>query len=61
MHSNIPQGYGCILAATIVDVANNTNMQVCLFNPHSYPVVVRQDSIVGQMGKPVDGVNTISR
>ena len=60
MHPNLPLGYGCVLAPMIADVANNTMVPVCLFNPQSYLVIVRQDSLVGEV-EPVDAVSTISR
>ena len=41
-----------------VDAANSTTVPVCIFNPHCYPVIVRQDSVVGQV-KPVDIVSTV--
>ena len=40
MHPNLPEGYGCILAPTIVDASSNTTVPVCILNPHSYPIVV---------------------
>ena len=49
MHPNLPEGYGCLLAPTVVDVANTTKIPVCIFNPHSNPIVIRQDSVVGQV------------
>ena len=49
MHPNLPEGYGCLLAPTVVDVANSTTIPVCIFNPHSNPIVIRQDSVVGQV------------
>ena len=49
MYPNLPKGYGCVLAPTIVDAANSTTVSVYLSNPHSYLVVVRQDSMVGQV------------
>ena len=59
MHPNLPEGYGCILAPMIVDASSNTTVTVCILNPHSYPIVVRQDSVVSQV-EPVDVVHTIS-
>ena len=41
IHPNLPEGYGCVLAPTIWDVASSTTLLVHLFNPPSYPVVVR--------------------
>ena len=49
MHPNLPEGYGCLLAPTVVDVANTTTIPVHIFNPHSNPIVIRQDSVVGQV------------
>ena len=60
MHPDLPEGYGCILAPMIVDVANSTAVSVYLFNPHSYLVVVRQDFMMGRL-ESVDMVSTISR
>ena len=40
IHSNLQEGYGCVLAPMIVDVAYSTTVPVCLFNPHSYLVVL---------------------
>ena len=48
MHPNLPEGYGCLLAPTAVDTANTATIPVHIFNPHSNPVVVRQDSVVGR-------------
>ena len=39
---------------------NSTTVPVCIFNPHSYPVIVRQDSVVGQV-EQVDIVSTVSK
>ena len=58
MHPYLPEGYGCMLASTIIDVANSTTVPVCIFNPHSYPIIVRKDSVVGQV-EPVDIVSTV--
>ena len=49
MHSNLPEGYGCLLAPTVEDVAKSTTIPMCIFNPHSNPIVIRQDSVVGQV------------
>ena len=49
MHPSLPGGYGCLLAPTVVDAANTTTIPVCIFNPHSNPIVIRQDSVVGQV------------
>ena len=59
MHPNLLEGYGCILAPIIVDASSNTAVPVCILNPHRYPIVVRQDSVVDQV-EPVDVVHTIS-
>ena len=48
MHPNLPEGYGCLLTPTVVDMANTTTIPVCIFNLHSNPIVIRQDSVVGQ-------------
>ena len=49
MHPSLPEGYGCLLAPTVVDVANTMTIPVCIFNPQSNPIVIRQDSVVGQV------------
>ena len=49
MHPYLPEGYGCLLAPTVVDAANTTTIPVHIFNPHSNPIVIRQDSVVGQV------------
>ena len=41
MPPNLPEGYGCLLAPTVVDVANSTTIPVHIFNPHSNPIVIR--------------------
>ena len=48
MHPNLPEGYGCLLASMVVNAANTT-VTVCIFNPHSKPIVIQQDSVVGQV------------
>ena len=48
MHTNLPEGYGCLLAPRVVNVVNSTTVPVHIFNPHSKPIVIRQDSVVGQ-------------
>ena len=60
MHPNLPEGYGCILASTIVDASSSTTVPIRIFNPQSYPVVVKQDSVVGQV-ESVDVVRTVSK
>ena len=47
MHPNLPEGYGCLLAPMVVNAANTTTVPVCIFNPHSKPIAIRQDSVVG--------------
>ena len=59
MHPDLPEGYGCMLASAIVDAVNSTTVPVHIFNPYSYPIIVRQDSVVGQV-EPVDIVSTVS-
>ena len=46
MHHNLPEGYGCLLALTVVNAAKTTTVPVCIFNLHSQPIVIRQDSVV---------------
>ena len=48
MHGNLPENYGCVLASTLVDAANNVTVPVCIFNPSCEPVEIKQDSIIGQ-------------
>ena len=48
MHPSLPEGYGCLLAPTVVDATNTTTIPACIFNPQSNPIVIRQDSVVGQ-------------
>ena len=43
-----------------MDLANSTTVPVNFFNPHSYLVGVREDSVVGQL-ETVDEVSTIIR
>ena len=49
MHPNLPEGYGCLLAPTVVNAANTATIPVHIFNPHSNPIVIRQGSVVGQV------------
>ena len=49
MNSNLPGGYGCLLAPTVVNAVDTTAVQVGIFNPHSKSIVIRQDSVVGQV------------
>ena len=49
MHPSLPEGYGCLLAPTVVEVANTTTIPVHIFNPQSNPIVIRQDSVVWQV------------
>ena len=49
MYPNLPEGYGCLLAPTVVDVPNSTTIPVCIFNSHSNPIVIRQDSVMGRV------------
>ena len=60
MHPNLPEGYGCLLALTVVNAVNTTTVPVCIFNPHSKPTVIRQDSVVGQ-AEPVKVEHTIAK
>ena len=43
MHPSLPVGYGCLLAPTVVDATNTTTIPVHIFNPHSSPIVIKQD------------------
>ena len=58
MHPNLPKGYSCGLAQLMVNVATSTMVPACAFNPCSYSVVIRQDSVVGQV-EPVEEVSTL--
>ena len=60
MYPNLPEGYNCVLAASKMDTAISTMVPVHVFNPHSYPMAIRQDSVVGQV-EPVEVVSTILR
>ena len=60
MHPNLPEEYGCVLAASSVDTAIGTMEPVHVSNPHSYPVVIKQNPMVGE-AEPVKVVSTISR
>ena len=60
MHPNLSEGYGCILASTIVDASSSATVPIRIFNPQSYLVVVKQDFVVGQV-EPVDVVHTVSK
>ena len=60
MHSNLPEGYGCLLAPMVVNAVNTTTVPMHIFNLHSKPIVIRQDSVVGQV-KPVKVEHTIEK
>ena len=60
MHTNLPENYGCVLASTLVDAADNVTVPVCIFNPTCEPVQIKQDSVIGQ-AESVNIVNTISK
>ena len=47
MIPNLPEGNSCIMALSMVDVAISTAVPIHVFNLHSYPVVIKQDSMVG--------------
>ena len=49
MHPHFPEGYGCLLAATVVNAVNTKTVPVYIFNPHNKPIVIRQDSVVEQV------------
>ena len=49
IHPNLAEGYGCLPAPMVVNAANTTTIPVHIFNPYSKPIVIRQDSVVGQM------------
>ena len=49
MHPTLPEGNSCLLAPTVVNAANTTTVHVHIFIPHSKPIVIRQDSLVGHM------------
>ena len=60
MHGSLPENYGCVLASTLVDAANNVTVPVCIFNPSCEPVEIKQDSIISQ-AESVSIVQTISK
>ena len=60
MHGNLPENYGCVLASTLVDAANNVMVPVRIFNPSCEPVEIKQDSVIGQ-AESVSVVQTISK
>ena len=60
MHTNLPENYGCVLASTLVDAADNVTVPVHIFNPTCEPVQIKQDSVIGQ-AESVNIVNTISK
>ena len=60
MHGNLPENYGCVLASTLVDTANNVMVPVRIFNLSCEPVEIKQDSIIGQ-AESVSVVQTISK
>ena len=60
MHLNLPEGYGYLLAQMVVNAANTTSVPVHMFNPHSKPIVTRQDSVVWQV-KPVKVEHAIAK
>ena len=60
MHGNLPENYGCVLASTLVDAANNVTVPVHILNPSCEPVEIKQDSIIGQ-AESVSMVQTISK
>ena len=60
MHGNLPENYGCVLASTLVDAANNVTVPVCIFNPSCEPVEIKQDSVISQT-ESVSVVQTISK
>ena len=45
MHPNLPEGNSCVLVPLMVDAAISTMVPVHEFNPHSYWVVIRHDSM----------------
>ena len=60
VHTNLPENYGCVLASTLVDAADNVTLPVRIFNPTCEPVQIKQDSVIGQ-AESVNIVNTISK
>ena len=60
MHPSFPEGYGSLLAPMVVNAANTTTVPMCLFNPHSKPIAIRQASMVG-WAEPVKVENTIAK
>ena len=60
MHTNLPENYGCVLASTLVDTADNVTVPVCIFNPTCEPVQIKQDLVIGQ-AESINIVNIISK
>ena len=60
MHGSLPENYGCVLASTLVDAANNVMVPVHIFNPSCEPVEIKQDSVIRQV-ESVSVVQTISK
>ena len=60
MHTNLPENYGCVLASTFIDAADNVTVPVRIFNLTCEPVQIKQDSVIGQ-AESVNIVNTISK
>ena len=60
MHPNLPEGYSCLLVPMVVNAANTTTAPVYIFNPHSKPIVIRQDSVFGQ-AEPFKVENAIAK
>ena len=49
VHPNLPKGYGCLLDPTVVNATNTTTVSVCICNAQSKPIVINQNSVVGQV------------
>ena len=47
LHADLPEGYSCVLAPLTAEMAICTMVPVHAFNLHSYPVVIRQESVNG--------------
>ena len=60
IHPNLPEGYGCLLAPMVVNAVKTTSFLVCIFNPHSKPIAMRQDSVVGQV-EPVKVEHAVAK
>ena len=61
MHGNLPENYGCVLASTLVDAANNVTVPVHIFNPSCEPVENQNRILFIGQAESVSIVQTISK